>query len=824
MKKKFTFSIIFQSIVLIGIIASLLYRVYIKHIVYDYMNILLLVVFLFIFISLLCIVFSRKSNKYIETLEKRLGLWNTISYKVKGAGEAAFNGLPIGIIVVDNMHKIMWSNKAAQDMLLNRLQNKSLSDVANGILNERITNNDTSPVTILDHVYDIKYAKEDGIIYLFDITAQEETNIKYLKRSIAIGYINIDNLEESMRDLDVQEKSETQGQILSIIAKWVESFGGFVRAFSDARYILICNYEQLENMRNNNFTILDEIKFVLKSTKAGRITLSAGIACDDISVEEISDVAQTQLENALSRGGDQVIVKVFGKTYYYGAKTDPIIKESKVLLRYRCEELENLMKESDIVFSIGHSFQDADSFASALAMHNLACALGKESYIILDEASIDATVKRIVQKIKVLHPSISKVLITPKEAVEKVSPKSLLMIVDCQSVSQLFMTQKQFDKFTRVGVIDHHRKKDETTNINAMFYFTEPAASSCIELIFSLFEFCSITLSISSFEATWMMLGMIIDTNNFIYRTSSITFDIASTLLRHQADMNQVKEYLKEEMAEKSVRMELIKNAICYQNKTMIAKEAKRTDLEAPTLAKVSDELLTVEGVELGVTIAYSGEGRIRMSARSLGKINCQILMEKFGGGGHLSAAATVIPNAKYTEVLTVEETVERLKDAIDSILVEDEIVKVILIEDVKGKGKKGDIKEFQPGYANYLVSNGHAVIASPENMRTLEQEKLEEKAAAERLVKECIQLKTKIESTPIKISVRVAQDGRILGSVTTKHIADAIEKAINSKVDKRKITFDVNVSVLGAYEATIQLHKDVMATIKIQVIEEIKK
>lgn len=817
MKKKFAYSILFQLISMIVVGFIIFYRINKLSIELDLIFFLLAFLELALSIGLVLIVSNRKNDKYIKTLENRISLWNTIAYKVKGAGEKAFKDFPIGIIVFNQNLDILWSNETAQSMLNNELKNKRLTNVANGILSDKITTNDTKPVKIFNKYYELKYAKDDGIIYLVDVTALTNTTDKYLQRTPAIGYINIDNLEEGLQELDVQEKSECQGLIFSTIAKWVESFGGYVRAFSDSRYILMTDYSQLTKMCDDNFTILDNIKYILRNTKAGNITLSAGICCEDLTIEELSDDAQNQLENAFSRGGDQVIVKKMGEVLYFGAKTDPIVQESRVQARTNYEDLEKLVSSSSIVFSIGHVFQDADSFGSTLAMHTLATALGKESYIILDENSIDSTVRRVLDDVKRFHATLYDVIITPSQAVKMAKDGSLLMVVDCQSENQLFLKKGQIDAFSKIGIIDHHRKNEAQTIKNPAFYYSEPAASSCIELIFSLLEFCKHELNILPTQATWMMLGMVVDTNNFVYRTSALTFNIAATLQKHQANMSMVKEYLKEELREKNIRIKLVQGAEMYHN-TMIARNDDDTFLEAPTLAKVSDELLTVLGIELAVTCAYTSEKVVRMSARSLGLVNCQRLMEKLGGGGHLTAAATVIPNT------TIDEAIIKLKNEIDSLIKEDNEMKVILIEDVKGKGKKGEIKDFQSGYANHLIRGGFAIIASPENMRILEQEKLAEQAALERKHKENLILKEKIESTPISIFVRLAPDGHFHGTITNKDIADELEQVIGQKVEKRKITFESTVNVLGQYKAKIQLAKDIDAEITINVKEATSK
>ncbi len=312
-----------------------------------------------------------------------------------------------------------------------------------------------------------------------------------------------------------------------------------------------------------------------------------------------------------------------------------------------------------------------------------------------------------------------------------------------------------------------------------------------------------------------MLLGIVVDTNNFIYRTSSATFEAASTLKKYGADMNAVKAYLKEDVSEKLTRQDIIRNMERYKDVVAITYADDDLILERASLAKVSDELISISGIELAITIGRISEKQVGLSARSLGKVNCQVIMEKMGGGGHLNNAAAQRNNE------TVHETLAILKEKIDDYLLEEENMKIILIKDLKGKGKKGDIIEVAAGYGNNLVRNNTAILASPENMQKLEEEKNQAMLREAELVQQMKELKEKIESTEVKISVKVGKEGKLFGSVSTKQITDAIQAKLGEKIDKRKIALDGPINSLGTYEIPIQLHKDVIAKIKLFIVEE---
>ena len=484
-------------------------------------------------------------------------------------------------------------------------------------------------------------------------------------------------------------------------------------------------------------------------------------------------------------------------------------------LRYKYQELEDLLKSATTVFCCGHKWQDADSFGANIAMYNLASALGKKAYIIFDENSIDSTVRKVYEDIKRFHKVLLKSMITPEKAVELATDKSLLMVLDCQSKRQVLLSDKHLQAFKTIGIIDHHRKNDEGTIPNPTYYYSEPAASSSVEAIFTLLEFSEYELKISDSEATWMLLGIVVDTNNFVYRTSATTFEIASKLQKYGADMSAVKTYLKEDHTEKKKRNEFINTLEIFQDRVAIAfsDDASKT-YERATLAKVSDELISISGIELGITIAYIGDREVGLSARSLGNINCQMIMEQMGGGGHLNNAAAQRKNQ------TVKEVIAILKEKLKSYLEEDGTMKVILIKENKKYGKKNEIIEVAPGHGNFLIKNGIAMIASPENIKTLEKQKAEENDARNKEMQLRIKEKEQIESKPIHLSVRVGVDGKLFGSITTKQIAEAIEQQFGVKVEKRKIDADSSINSVGEHTVQIQLHPNVLAKVVVYVTE----
>ena len=750
--------------------------------------------------------------KRSNILEQRLGLWNTISYRVKKAGEHAFNDLPIGIMILSPKKEIIWSNQCAKDIFFSSLKDIYLENISRSLFNH-VNNKDTDfQIEIYDKKYHVEYVPEYEILYLTDVTEIMKIKQLYDKRITAMGYINVDNLENILSDFDVQEKAEFMYRIVTAIAKWSAEYGAYVRAYSDSSYLIVMDKNQLKSMMSDDFSILDDIKELVQG-KPYKISLSIGIACVDVPIDELSDIAKEKLEFATNRGGDQATVQIDQQIKFFGAKADTAQAETKVTMRMKSEELQELMKNSNCVMTVGHKMSDADAFGATLAIYRMAKALGKPAYIILDKASIDPTVERIYDSINKEYVSLLDNIITPQMALARMTPETLLMVVDCQK-NGLLSEPKLVKKATKIGVIDHHRRGDDAID-NLSFYLSSTAASSSVELIVELFEFMKEEITFDKLEATWLLLGIIVDTNNFIYRCSEKTFRVSSILAKYGADMTGVKRYLKEEITEKIARNELIDSLITYQDRVGIAVGREDFYFDRPALAKISDEIISIVGIDVGITVGRLSNQTIGISARSLGTINVQVLMEKMGGGGHFNNAATQIHSDDINDV------VKKLKQFIDEYIDKEESMKVILIKDVKGHGKKGEIIDFNLGFANHLIRSGQAIVVSDENLKRLDEQKKQAQLEEERHIQEMKDLKKKIEETPIKIGVKIGVEGKIFGTVSMKQVCDAFQKATNVSLDKRKIKYKENITALGTYSIPIELHKTIVANIKLFVVEK---
>jgi ribosomal protein L9 len=462
---------------------------------------------------------------------------------------------------------------------------------------------------------------------------------------------------------------------------------------------------------------------------------------------------------------------------------------------------------------MSHKDMDADSFGSCLAACRFAEALNREAKIVFDQNLVDETISNVYKVTRQEYVNILDSLISPNEALRKMNDESLLIIVDTQ-YQHLLTSEKIYKKAKKIAIIDHHRRNKDAIK-NYQFLYTQSSASSTVELIVEMFQFLDKEIEISPIEATWMLMGVIVDTNNLMYRVSFRTFNVLSMLQKFGAEMPKVQRFLRENFDEYVKRMTILNNLEIIDNNYGIAICSDDIYPRA-FLAKIADNIISVNNIKAAFCIGRIDENEIGISARSLDEVNVQVLMEEFGGGGHFNNAAAQIQDTTIEDVrLKLIEKLKKIDDGRTGTM------KIILTTDLKGKGKKGEIIDIPAGHANFLLRSNQAILATAENIKQLEKDRVEAKAAEERLRNEMLELKEFIEKNPIKIAVRVGKEGKLFGSVSSKMIVEEFKNVYGINLDKRKMLYNQDVNALGSYLIPIQLHKDVTAQIKLHVVEK---
>jgi ribosomal protein L9 len=759
-------------------------------------------------------IISYQSRQKIKTLQNRLSMWTKLSYHVNQVGDEVFNQLPIGIIAFDETQEIKWANPYAKLIFDSKITSKDLGELHPDLHEAFINNHLQFGITYKDRFYDVTYRPEYKFFYLFDVTEREQTKKKYADHIPALGIIYLDNLDEALASMDVSFQSTLKGDYLAAISDWINKYDGFLKPYGDERLMIVLYRKQLDQMIKDKFDILDKIRVISQQNQV-RVSLSLGIASWDIDYEELGILAQNAIELAEKRGGDQVVVNIqHQKIAYFGAKNDASAKNSRVSIRINAQTIKDHITESEAIYVMTHDQADLDAFGSMLAVFHMAKAAKKNAYMIVDENRVDQSVLKVLDEIKKVESHLLEFMIKPEIALSNMNDNTLLVVTDCQS-PKLVMSKEVLDKNKKLIVIDHHRVGEE--GFNAIFSIIEPYASSTIELIMELISFYAAeeALDISALDATIMYSGLIVDTNNFTYRTGARTFEVASRLRELGADIVQVKLWLRRDLLRTLEINNLLSSVEIFLDRFAIVVTPTIYD-ERVLLAQVAEALLQINGVDAAFMISRISDNKVGISARSYQQINVQVLMETFGGGGHLNSAAAQIENKSLNDVY--QELKENLELEYGT---GGEPMKVILLEDVKGRGKKDDVIEVAPGFGQFLITQKKALLANEENLQGLNKAKADLLAEQQRHMDLMKKLKSEIDNKKITLGIQIGQDGKLFGSVTTKQIVEAFESEHHITIDKKKVEVSSDINSVGIYTATVSLHKDIKATFEIHIIEK---
>ncbi|MFE1242520.1 DHH family phosphoesterase [Fictibacillus sp. NPDC058756] len=586
---------------------------------------------------------------------------STLSHRLKKVGEEALMEMPIGIILYDEDFKIEWANPYMGALIEEEsFIGHSLNHVSEELIPYLKSDAKEEVIKINTHKFQVNFKKEDRLLYFFDVTEQLDLERLYDEEQTVMAIIYLDNYDEVTQGLDDQFRSTINSKVTSVLNAWANDNGIFLKRTSSERFLAVFNQRILYELEKNKFSVLDEVR---ESTAKQNVslTLSIGVAAGTSSLPELGQLSQSSLDLALGRGGDQVAIKqTNGKVRFYGGKTNPVEKRTRVRARVISHALSELVADSDKVMIMGHKNPDMDSIGSAIGILKVAQVNGKDGYVVLDQSDIDIGVQRLMDEIKETE-SVWKFFITPEEALDIATRDTLLVVVDTHKPSMV-IEEKLLTKLDHVVVIDHHRRGEEFIKDPVLVYM-EPYASSTAELVTELLEYQPKRLKMRMLEATALLAGIIVDTKSFTLRTGSRTFDAASYLRAHGADTILVQKFLKEDLNTYTRRSKLIESAEVYKKGIVIAKSTPEDAYNQVVIAQAADILLAMNGIQASFVISNRIDGKVSISARSLGDINVQMIMERLEGGGHLTNAACQIENS------TIDEAERHLKQIIDEYI-----------------------------------------------------------------------------------------------------------------------------------------------------------
>ncbi|MGD6943556.1 DHH family phosphoesterase [Cytobacillus gottheilii] len=595
------------------------------------------------------------NNEQIKETEEYI---STLSYRVKKVGEEALMEMPIGIMLINDDYFVEWTNPFLatcfdEDTLVGR----SLYDVADSLVSIVKQEVESEVITLHDRKFRVIHKPEERLLYFFDVTEQTEIEKMYEAERTVIAIIFLDNYDDLTQAMDDPTRSSLNNLVTSILNHWATENGVFLKRVSSERFIAVFNENILRLLEKGKFTILDEVRETTAKQNVP-LTLSIGVGTGVSSLPELGTLAQSSLDLALGRGGDQAAIKQpNGKVKFFGGKTNPIEKRTRVRARVISHALKELIAESDKVIIMGHKRPDMDAIGAAIGIQKVAQMNQREGYIVMNAQEIDMSVRRLMGEIEKNETLFSK-FITPEQAMEMATDDTLLVVVDTHKPS-LVIEEKLLAKIDHVVVIDHHRRGEEFI-ANPLLVYMEPYASSTAELVTELLEYQPKNSKIEMLEATALLAGIIVDTKSFSLRTGSRTFDAASYLRALGADTVLVQKFLKEDVDTYIKRAKLIETVSFYRDGLAIAKGDPNQEFDQVLIAQAADTLLTMDGVIASFVISYRSDHIIGVSARSLGDVNVQVIMENLEGGGHLTNAATQLQD------ISIDDVEIKLKEAID--------------------------------------------------------------------------------------------------------------------------------------------------------------
>lgn len=500
-------------------------------------------------------------------------------------------------------------------------------------------------------------------VYLYDETELISYQNQVVDEQAVVGLLYLDNYEEVLDSVEEVRRSLTSALLDRRINKYIHTYEGLIKKLEKDKYLILINQKNLRLMQEKRFTLLEEIKNVNIGPEMA-VTVSIGFGTEGDNYEQNFEYAKTAIDMALGRGGDQVVLKAGENISYYGGKAQAQEKSTRVKARVKAHALKSIIENKDKVLIMGHSISDVDCLGAAVGVYRAAKTSGKRSYIVLN--TVTKSVEPLLQRFQVFGEYEKDMFIQNEAALELIDEQTLLVIVDVNRPSYT-ECPKLIEKATHIVVLDHHRQTREVIG-NAVLSYVEPYASSASEMVAEILQYYSENVRLRSVEADAMYAGIVVDTNNFQNKTGVRTFEAAAYLRSCGADMTRVRKMFREGMMDVQTRAEAVSSAEIYADYYAISICSGMTE-ETPTVigAQAANELLNVQDIKASFVFTEYNH-TIYISARSIDEVNVQVIMERLGGGGHLSIAGAQLKD------VTLEEAIDQLKQVLDDMMENQEI------------------------------------------------------------------------------------------------------------------------------------------------------
>ena len=609
--------------------------------------ILLAGIITFIFTSIL---FSLKAESEIHTAD-------VLSSDI----QEVYNFAETAIVVTDEKNTVIWESELFQTRRIDLFGVdifKKFPELA--VLKDNISGVDLAKVSINHRTYEVKCISETGVWIFKDITDFETAYNYSISNSVVFGCLNIDNYDNIVSKGDIL--NDVDNELKSLIQNYFNSHGCLIRKIGEDTYFLVTSFEKYNSMKDDNFSIIDKVRKL--GSRDLLISLSIGFAYDFPDLIKLYKYATNALDLALSRGGDQVVSFPYGREIeFFGGKAASVERTNKVKMRSLSDSIISLINDSDYVLIMGHANMDMDAFGACLGFKAIVDRCSKPSKIVVDFKSTEKKTRAAIVS-TFNKKEIDELFSTPKHAETLITQKTLVVVLDVH-IQKNTMAPALIELASKSIVIDHHRRGKESIE-NSIFTLIDPGSTSTSELIAEIIKYCPINpvIELPSTYATFMLSGIFLDSSYFKSNSTSLkSFEAAAILKDFGANNSLADDYLKDDYQEHQEISSIVQTFNMPYNGVAIAYSDEESYHEASTYAKVSNEILRFKGVHAVFAFGKTDSKTVRVSARSDGTINVQLLTEKMGGGGSFSSAA-----AAFMDV-TVNEVKEKILDCLNTNL-----------------------------------------------------------------------------------------------------------------------------------------------------------
>ena len=635
---------------------------------------ILIIPSIILYISILCYTYFANNKRKSEISEQLQDLTLTVD----SAAKSSLINSPFPLVILETNGNVVWKSSKFVTEFADIDMDNYIDDLIIDIKDEIEKSDNKKRKSVIRQIqigkktYTVqgefakskKYERKKSpeymmILYFIDETEKVKLKQENEDKKICVGIIMIDNYEEVTQRVDAEQKTQLMAKVESTIYDWVNETNGILVKADRDTYVYVFEQKNLEKIKEEKFAILDSIKNLVRKDKI-QLTLSIAISNEGDTERDVYKSASAAMDVILGRGGDQAVIRQNGKYLFFGGKVEEVEKRTKVKARIVAHALEELIKENDKIMIMGHTNPDIDVIGSALGIYRIAKTLGKEARIV---ANVETpSIKDLYESIK---DQYQEVFINSETALAQVDSETLLVVVDTHKKTYV-ESPELLTKTNKIVVIDHHRRSADFID-NSILTFQEVYASSAAELVTEIIQYTQNEVELSEVEAEALYAGIMMDTKNFTFKTGVRTFEAAAYLRRCGVDIIKVKKWFQSDLESYNTISEIVRKAEIVRDSIGISiydVQEKETSL---ICAKAADELLTIGNITASFVLGLMEDGKVCISGRSIGDVNVQMILEKLGGGGHITLAGAQLEN------VTIDEAKQELISKINEYFEEKE-------------------------------------------------------------------------------------------------------------------------------------------------------